>query len=145
MRAEVAGRRLPRPRRALRRTPRSPPRRRSHRCAGRPRRLRATWPAVPMAPGPGQAAMAYVQAPAPTPVPKAELLQANGGLDACGVGHAGREGEATPKLLPYRGPAGDIKVPPRLLMGPGPVNAHPRVLAAQSTAPPQLHACVQQR
>mmetsp|Transcript_16947 Transcript_16947/g.44367 ORF Transcript_16947/g.44367 Transcript_16947/m.44367 type:complete len:421 (-) Transcript_16947:787-2049(-) len=31
-----------------------------------------------------------------------------------------------------RGPSGIINVPTRLLMGPGPANAHPRVLAAQT-------------
>ncbi|KAL4438458.1 hypothetical protein ABPG77_000106 [Micractinium sp. CCAP 211/92] len=32
----------------------------------------------------------------------------------------------------YRGPAGVLEIPQRFLMGPGPANAHPRILAAQS-------------
>src|ERR1700712_5934 len=37
---------------------------------------------------------------------------------------------STPTALPT--PFGEIDPPPRLLMGPGPVNAHPRVLRAMS-------------
>lgn len=43
-----------------------------------------------------------------------------------------RPGENVPKLLPAEGPRGVMQIPPRLLMGPGPANADPRVLAAQS-------------
>lgn len=32
----------------------------------------------------------------------------------------------------HRGPAGPIDIPQRFLMGPGPANAHPRILAAQT-------------
>ena len=32
----------------------------------------------------------------------------------------------------HKGPDGVIDVPRRFLMGPGPANAHPRILAAQS-------------
>ncbi|CAK0772136.1 hypothetical protein CVIRNUC_003932 [Coccomyxa viridis] len=43
-----------------------------------------------------------------------------------------RPDEPLPELQPYAGPTTIIDVPSRLLMGPGPANAHPRVLAAQS-------------
>ncbi|KAK9796979.1 hypothetical protein WJX73_006302 [Symbiochloris irregularis] len=47
--------------------------------------------------------------------------------------HAARPGEQTPAVEDdHKGPKGVIKVPQRLLMGPGPANAYPRVLAAQS-------------
>lgn len=32
----------------------------------------------------------------------------------------------------HRGPAGVLDIPQRFLMGPGPANAHPRILAAQT-------------
>ncbi len=32
----------------------------------------------------------------------------------------------------HRGPSGVMDVPARLLMGPGPANAHPRVLASMA-------------
>ncbi|EIE23124.1 alanine-glyoxylate transaminase [Coccomyxa subellipsoidea C-169] len=43
-----------------------------------------------------------------------------------------KPGEVTPEITPSRLFDTPIKVPSRLLMGPGPVNAHPRVLAAQT-------------
>ncbi|KAK9842592.1 hypothetical protein WJX81_008023 [Elliptochloris bilobata] len=43
----------------------------------------------------------------------------------------GREGEPIPEVKAPEGPKGVINVPQRLLMGPGPANANPRVLAAQ--------------
>lgn len=47
--------------------------------------------------------------------------------------HAARPGETTPAVQDDNaGPKGVIKVPSRLLMGPGPASAHPRVLAAQT-------------
>ncbi|BDA46134.1 Serine-pyruvate aminotransferase, mitochondrial [Coccomyxa sp. Obi] len=46
--------------------------------------------------------------------------------------NAARPGEVLPEILPYAGPSTVIDVPSRLLMGPGPANSHPRVLAAQT-------------
>ncbi|GBF94809.1 hypothetical protein Rsub_07981 [Raphidocelis subcapitata] len=50
--------------------------------------------------------------------------------------HAGRAGETVPPTSNAHrhalDPSGVIEVPQRLLMGPGPANAHPRILAAQS-------------
>lgn len=40
--------------------------------------------------------------------------------------------ESSASLLADTTPKGPIQVPPRLLMGPGPTNAHPRILAAQA-------------
>ncbi|KAJ9506335.1 pyridoxal phosphate-dependent transferase [Haematococcus lacustris] len=46
---------------------------------------------------------------------------------------AAREGETVVAISnAHRGPSGVLDVPARLLMGPGPANAHPRVLAAQT-------------
>lgn len=46
---------------------------------------------------------------------------------------AAREGEKLCAINEScRGPTGVLEVPQRLLMGPGPANAHPRILAAQS-------------
>lgn len=46
--------------------------------------------------------------------------------------HAGRAGEAIPAVSSAHGIKGHIEVPSRLLMGPGPANAHPRILAVQT-------------
>ncbi|GBF98320.1 alanine-glyoxylate transaminase [Raphidocelis subcapitata] len=47
--------------------------------------------------------------------------------------HAGRPGEDVSAVSSeHRGIAGPLQVPSRMLMGPGPSNAHPRVLAAQT-------------
>ncbi|CAL8465427.1 g4963 [Coccomyxa elongata] len=43
-----------------------------------------------------------------------------------------RTGEPTPEIVPSSLVDAPLKVPCRLLMGPGPGNAHPRVLAAQT-------------
>ncbi|KAK9807220.1 hypothetical protein WJX73_010527 [Symbiochloris irregularis] len=44
----------------------------------------------------------------------------------------GRPGEVVTNVTAPEGPSGVLHVPPRLLMGPGPANSHPRVLAAQT-------------
>mmetsp|Transcript_19465 Transcript_19465/g.49517 ORF Transcript_19465/g.49517 Transcript_19465/m.49517 type:complete len:419 (-) Transcript_19465:650-1906(-) len=50
-----------------------------------------------------------------------------------GEKYAARAGEHIPAFdNSSRGPKGVMEVPSRLLMGPGPANAHPRVLAAMS-------------
>ncbi len=46
--------------------------------------------------------------------------------------HAGRPGEPIVDVVPPNGPNGPLDIPKRILMGPGPSNAYPRVLAAQS-------------
>eukprot|EP00884_Botryococcus_braunii_P004442 jgi/Botrbrau1/1399/Bobra.0063s0099.2 len=46
--------------------------------------------------------------------------------------HAGRPGEPIVDVVPPNGPNGPLNIPKRILMGPGPSNAYPRVLAAQS-------------
>jgi alanine-glyoxylate transaminase/serine-glyoxylate transaminase/serine-pyruvate transaminase len=51
---------------------------------------------------------------------------------AGGKEHAGRPGEVVGDVAAPKGPSGVLDVPKRTLMGPGPSNAHPRVLAAQS-------------
>eukprot|EP00798_Chlamydomonas_sp_ICE-L_P006579 gene6579-3231_t len=59
--------------------------------------------------------------------------------------HAGRAGESVIAVDAKHTISGVIDVPQRLLMGPGPANAHPRILAAQSLPllghmhPPFLH------
>ncbi|KAK9822746.1 hypothetical protein WJX74_003394 [Apatococcus lobatus] len=51
-----------------------------------------------------------------------------GGADT----HARPEEKVFPVSDKIKGPQGVIKVPYRILMGPGPSNAHPRILAAQT-------------
>mmetsp|Transcript_9506 Transcript_9506/g.28846 ORF Transcript_9506/g.28846 Transcript_9506/m.28846 type:complete len:416 (-) Transcript_9506:304-1551(-) len=59
--------------------------------------------------------------------------------------HAGRSGEAVGPVSDAHAIKGVMQVPARLLMGPGPANAHPRILAAQTLPllghmhPPFLH------
>ncbi|KAL4431336.1 hypothetical protein ABPG75_006592 [Micractinium tetrahymenae] len=52
------------------------------------------------------------------------------GSCAFGLCHSGEAAAAVDDA--HRGPAGVLEIPQRFLMGPGPANAHPRILAAQS-------------
>lgn len=63
------------------------------------------------------------------------VIGAHGGGDkgSCTSRHAARAGEDVPDVdSTHVGPSGVIEVPERILMGPGPSNANPRILAAQS-------------
>ncbi|GAX73666.1 hypothetical protein CEUSTIGMA_g1117.t1 [Chlamydomonas eustigma] len=50
----------------------------------------------------------------------------------CFASHAGRAGEVVGSVDKKHTISGVINVPQRILMGPGPANAHPRILAAQA-------------
>ncbi|KAL4426055.1 hypothetical protein ABPG77_007851 [Micractinium sp. CCAP 211/92] len=62
----------------------------------------------------------------------AQLLSGARTMSSASFGSA-RPGEPTPPVSDaHRGPTGVLEIPQRFLMGPGPANADPRILAAQS-------------